>query len=213
MPNNKTTTFRIVAATFMFVAAAGTASADALIQVSDISNPAFAQVIGPTSTPIGHAEFCKTHRDECGRTGREASAVQLTDRLWEQLVNTNNRMNTDIVPVTDADLYKVGEFWTYPRGYGDCEDIALAKRRALIEDGWDPSALLMAVVRERNGNGHAVLMVRTDRGDLILDNQDGYVRLWSETPYHFIKRQSQDNAGEWVSIDDSRTVLSVASAN
>jgi predicted transglutaminase-like cysteine proteinase len=120
-------------------------------------------------------------------------------------------MNSEIVPITDADLYKVGEFWTYPPGYGDCEDIALAKRKALIEGGWDAGALLMAVVRERNGNGHAVLMVRTDRGDLILDNQDGYVRLWSDTPYHFIKRQSQTNAGDWVAIDDSRAVLSVAS--
>ena len=55
-------------------------------------------------------------------------------------------------------------------------------------------------------------MVRTDRGDLVLDNQDGYVRLWNETPYQYIKRQSQANAGEWVQIEDSRdVVVSVAS--
>ena len=122
-------------------------------------------------------------------------------------------MNTEIVPITDEDLYKVGEFWTYPDGYGDCEDIALAKRRELIANGWDASSLLMAVVREPNGNGHAVLMVRTDRGDLVLDNQDGLVRLWNETPYQFLKRQSQANAGEWEQIEDSRTVLAVASTN
>jgi predicted transglutaminase-like cysteine proteinase len=71
----------------------------------------------------------------------------------------------------------------------------------------------MAVVREASGAGHAVLMVRTDRGDLILDNQDGMVRLWNETPYQFVKRQSQENAGAWVLIDDTRSVVTVASTN
>ena len=72
----------------------------------------------------------------------------------------------------------------------------------------------MAVVREANGNGHAVLMVRTDRGDLVLDNQDGMIMVWTETPYQFVKRQSQDNAGQWVLIDDAPTVVTaVASTN
>jgi predicted transglutaminase-like cysteine proteinase len=69
------------------------------------------------------------------------------------------------------------------------------------------------VVRERNGAGHAVLMVRTDRGDLILDNQVGAVKLWNETNYQFIKRQSQHNAGEWVLIDDSRAVVTTTASN
>ena len=140
-------------------------------------------------------------------------AVTLTEARWGALVRINNRMNSEIVPITDQDLYKVDEFWTYPRGYGDCEDIALAKRQALIEEGWDPSALLITVVRELNGNGHAVLMVRTDRGDLILDNQDGLVRVWNETQYQFVKRQSQAHAGEWVQIEDTRPIVTVASTN
>ncbi len=56
-------------------------------------------------------------------------------------------------------------------------------------------------------------MVRTDRGDLVLDNLDSTIRVWNETPYQFIKRQSQRNAGEWVLIDDSRQVVTVASTN
>jgi predicted transglutaminase-like cysteine proteinase len=132
---------------------------------------------------------------------------ELTDARWQSLIAVNDRMNRDIVPVTDADLYSVEELWTYPDGYGDCEDIALAKRRELIAEGWDASALLMAVVRERNGDGHAVLMVRTDRGDLVLDNQDGMVRLWTDTPYQFVKRQSQRNAAEWVDILDNRVMV------
>lgn len=172
----------------------------------DLSNPAFAQTAGPTSIPIGHSEFCKVNRDECGSYSRVVDVEVLTDARWRTLVAINDRLNREIVPVTDADLYQVEELWTYPDGYGDCEDIALAKRRELIAEGWDASTLLMAVVRERNGDGHAVLMVRTDRGDLVLDNQDGMVRVWAETPYQFIKRQSQHNAGEWVDILDNRVV-------
>jgi predicted transglutaminase-like cysteine proteinase len=175
----------------------------------DLSNPAFAQTAGPTSIPIGHSEFCKTRRSECGAYKKVVEVEELSEARWRKLVAINDRFNRDIVPVSDKDLYQVDELWTYPDGYGDCEDIALAKRRALIADGWDASALLMAVVRQENGQGHAVLMVRTDRGDLVLDNQDGMVKLWADTPYKFLKRQSQADAGQWVDILDTR-VLTVA---
>lgn len=201
---------RIAAIAATLVASLMPALADSVV---DLSNPAFAPTLGPTSIPIGHAQFCQFHADECVPHQAVTQAVTLTEARWGALVRINNRMNSEIVPITDQDLYKVDEFWTYPRGYGDCEDIALAKRQALIEEGWDPSALLITVVRELNGNGHAVLMVRTDRGDLILDNQDGLVRVWNETQYQFVKRQSQAHAGEWVQIEDTRPIVTVASTN
>lgn len=182
--------------------------------IVDLGNPAFAQVTGPTSIPIGHSEFCKQHADECRSFSGAVTVSRLTEERWNQLVDVNNRFNSSIVPITDQDFYHVAEFWNYPDGYGDCEDIALAKRRELIASGWNPSTLLMAVVRESNGNGHAVLMVRTDRGDMVLDNQSGLIKVWAETPYQFLKRQSQANAGQWVNIDDSRhVVVTTASTN
>lgn len=186
-------------------------TASALAGQINFANAAFAPVSGQTSVPIGHHEFCKLHGSECGAFDRVVDAVALDEGRWQQLVDINNAFNRDIVPVTDLDFYQVDEHWTYPAGYGDCEDFVLAKRRQLIEAGWEPSTLLMAVVRERNGNGHAVLMVRTDRGDLVLDNQDGMVRVWTETPYQYIKRQSQEHAAVWVDIVDDR--VEVASAN
>ena len=59
----------------------------------------------------------------------------------------------------------------------------------------------------------AVLTVRTSEGDLVLDNLDGAVRAWNETPYTYLKRQSQANAGEWVAINDDRDVQIVAGTN
>ena len=198
---------------FSIVLAAFGSPLSALALSVDFSNPAFAATgRNQTSTPIGHAEFCVLHRSECGPNSRMVSAVELSSNNWQQLIDINNSYNTRITPVTDAQLYNVAEFWTYPDGYGDCEDFALAKRRALIEAGWPASTLLITVVRQRNGEGHAVLMVRTDRGDLILDNQDALIKLWTDTPYEFLKRQSQADAGKWVDIYDNPTRLASVGA-
>lgn len=179
----------------------------------DLTNVAFIQTnAGTTSIPVGHLEFCTSHPGECRANDRVVPATELTDSSWQQLVSVNAYYNQNVTPVTDEDLYKVAEFWTFPNGFGDCEDFALAKRRDLINSGWDPSTLMIAVVKEANGNGHAVLLARTDRGDLVLDNQDGTIRLWNETPYKFIKRQSQAHSGQWVDMIDDR-VLVVAAAN
>jgi predicted transglutaminase-like cysteine proteinase len=193
------------------IAMAMSAAAAVASQTVDLSNPAFAPVTGPTSIPVGAAEFCKSHRDECGPSARVIDVEPLTQAGWEMLVSINDHVNGSIAPETDKNLYNVSEYWTYPVGTGDCEDYALEKRRQLIAGGWDPSTLLMTVVRQRNGEGHAVLMVRTDRGDLVLDNQDGRVLVWNDTPYQFIKRQSQTNAGKWVGIEDNRSMIVAAS--
>lgn len=162
------------------------------------SNEAFVAEVSETSIPMGHAQFCKTRPNECGQNVEFVSYEQLTQAKWQKLLDINAKFNADIQPINDIDLYQTVEFWTYPKGYGDCEDYVLAKRRALIQAGWAPSTLLVTVVKQKSGEGHAVLTVRTDRGDLILDNQEGLIKVWSETPYAYIKRQSQVHAGRWM---------------
>jgi len=178
----------------------------------DFNNVAYVQVASTnTSIPVGHLEFCRSRPGECRANDEVVPAMTLTDANWQQLVSINAHFNQTIIPATDMELYGVEEFWTYPTsGYGDCEDYALAKRRALIEAGWHPSTLMIAVARQQDGSGHAVLMVRTDRGDLVLDNQESLIRVWHETPYKFLKRQSQANAGHWVDMIDDRSIMVAA---
>jgi predicted transglutaminase-like cysteine proteinase len=97
-------------------------------------------------------------------------------------------------------------------GYGDCEDYVLLKRKMLIDAGWPREALLITVVRDKKGEGHAVLTVKTDKGEFILDNQNESVVAWTETGYRFVKRQSQSDPNEWVSLGDSRPAIATASA-
>ena len=182
-------------------------------QAFDTTNVAFVQTsANTTSIPVGHAEFCAARPAECTANNNPVAAMPLTEALWQQLQAVNSHYNQTVVSVTDQDLYQVAEFWTYPNGYGDCEDYALAKRRDLINSGWPASTLLIAVVKQANGEGHAVLMVRTDRGDLVLDNQIGSIDVWNATPYKFIKRQSQADAGKWVDMIDDREIVVATAA-
>ncbi|MGO4440053.1 transglutaminase-like cysteine peptidase [Rhizobium sp. RAF56] len=159
-----------------------------------------------TSQPIGHYDFCQRYRSECGPV-RDLKAVDLNADTWALVTKVNLSVNRMITPATDKEVYGVEEFWAYPTTAGDCEDFALLKRRILIQRGISPSNLLMTVVRKPDGEGHAVLTLRTSQGDFILDNLENEVKLWTETPYSFIKRQASNNAGRWVTIENGRDVL------
>jgi predicted transglutaminase-like cysteine proteinase len=163
--------------------------------------------------PIGWVEFCGQHRRECETRPMEARDVVLTPAAWRDLVRINRLVNTKIKPVTDLEHWGVVERWSYPDdGYGDCEDYVLLKRRMLMQAGWPRQALLITVVRDTRGDGHAVLTVKTDRGEFVLDNQNSAILLWSETEYRFVKRQSQTDPNEWVALGDTRPAISTATS-
>lgn len=166
---------------------------------------AFMQVNGYTSQPIGHYNYCKQYAGDCRIKSRDTQAPILTRERWKELVEVNAYSNNTIRPVTDLEAYNQEELWVYPESYGDCEDYVLMKRHMLMERGWPASSLLITVVRQTNGEGHAVLTVRTDKGDFILDNLDGRVRAWNETPYTYLKRQASNHSGRWTKIKDYRT--------
>ena len=166
--------------------------------------PANIPLAGGTNQPIGHYEFCKRNADECGSNGKDSGPLVLTQENWKTIINVNYTANTDVQPMTDMEIYGVEEEWAYPDAVGDCEDYVLLKRKRLMEAGISPSNLLITVVLQPNGEGHAVLTVRTDRGDFVLDNMRNKVMLWSETEYRYLKRQSSANAGKWMKLQDGR---------
>lgn len=165
---------------------------------------AFMETRGRTAQPVGHYEFCQDHKAECSVVTQRAVRVKLTAERWNQLVAVNGAVNDEIAPATDEEIFGRPEVWVYPDTTGDCEDYVLLKRRELAAKGWPVGALLITVVRQKSGEGHAVLTVLTDRGDLVLDNLDPRIVPWSKTEYTYIKRQSEFDTGEWVVVEDGR---------
>jgi predicted transglutaminase-like cysteine proteinase len=176
---------------------------------------AFAKVHGDASSPIGWIQFCDeaANASDCKVQNLKPAMATLDEKRWRELLAINSKVNTDIKPMTDMDQWGVAEKWSYPTtGFGDCEDYALLKRKLLMGAGWPRQALTIAVVRDKKGDGHAVLMVKTDRGDFVLDNTEKKVKMWLETGYQFIKRQSDENPNKWVSLGnvDTATLTAVA---
>lgn len=160
-----------------------------------------------TSQPIGHYEFCQLNQDECNQRFPSTPAPKVTEYGWEMIQQVNASVNHRIEARTDMEVYGREEVWAYPTTAGDCEDYALQKRKELKDKGFSLADLLITVVRKPDGEGHAVLTVRTSDGDFILDNLSDDVKLWSEMPYTFLKRQASFNTGRWVSIENGREVV------
>lgn len=170
--------------------------------------PDAAMVTGSvTSQPIGHYEFCQRYASECAVRSKVGPAPKLTQHGWQVLNTINTRVNTTVVAMTDQDIYGKEEYWAYPVDAGDCEDFVLEKRRQLLAKGFSAADLLITVVRKPDGEGHAVLTVRTSEGDFILDNLSADVKLWTDTPYTYLKRQAGFNSGRWVTIENGNVVV------
>ena len=111
-----------------------------------------------------------TSRTNASEVTPKQPPIQLTRKLWAAMVDVNNAVNTMVTPRTDMEIWGKEEVWSYPDRVGDCEDYVLEKRRDLMQLGVPAGSLLITVVRQPNGDGHAVLTVRTSNGDYILDN-------------------------------------------
>ncbi|MEO1205826.1 MAG: transglutaminase-like cysteine peptidase [Pseudomonadota bacterium] len=165
----------------------------------------FMRIHGPAQAPYGFVRFCESNAHHCSGGAQISGRFNATPERLSELDQINRFVNARIRPQTDAQIYGVSEYWTLPTTVGDCEDYALLKRQMLIERGWPPGSLLLTVVRDEIGDGHAILTARTAQGDFVLDNKFSDVRIWNATPYEYVMRQSYVNPRAWVSLDAAYT--------
>lgn len=193
----------------------GLAAAPAANAASALPNARFlAETQAAAAQPTGFINFCTRFADQCATHMDQPARAALTPELWRQLEEVNFLVNRSIRPMDDLRHYGRADYWTIPTdGFGDCEDYALTKRKALIAAGVPARALRMAVVKTRQGEGHAVLTVATDHGDFVLDNLSMDVRSFDATGYEWIARQNPDNVFAWVSLEQKaqEPLLMVAS--
>jgi predicted transglutaminase-like cysteine proteinase len=186
----------------------GNASAENLLPLPAATTPI--QTGGPAIPIKAWIRFCKQLPEECRVDVGQADRVLLSPTVWETINVINERVNSMILSVTDQDHWGVVDRWDYPDdGMGDCEDIQLLKRKLLVEAGLPHRALRMTVVADERGDGHAVLMVLTDRGDFILDNKRNAVLPWRGTGYIYLMREGTSGSA-WVALADRPAPLVTA---
>ncbi|HET8972114.1 MAG TPA: transglutaminase-like cysteine peptidase [Pseudolabrys sp.] len=203
----------LVAAAMLAASASVTAARERTASLGNTFPPLYIAVGEPTRPPIGWVDFCVEYQPDCAAKPSAPRDVVLSPKAWADMVNVNAWANRAIKPITDMEHWGVIERWNYPDdGYGDCEDYVLLKRRMLMKAGWPREALLITVVRDKKGDGHAVLTVKTDRGEFVLDNQEPQVLSWERTGYRFVKRQSQSDPNAWALLGEPPAAPAIVSA-
>ena len=94
------------------------------------------------------------------------SSYSLAERI-------NSNVNASVTYKSDLEQFGVPEFWQEAGKFGDCEDYALLKRALLKEQGFDAEKIHLAtcwINVKADDTGHCVLIVETDKGQVILDN-------------------------------------------
>jgi predicted transglutaminase-like cysteine proteinase len=186
-------------------------SGPALLQVEQLQ--AFTPTIDLTFMPAGVLESADRQTAEAAAPAALAEATApsqpskpaFLDKSQMKLVNTLNRdVNREVQKANDFDLYGLLEFWSLPRVidgkmYGDCEDYALEKRRRLLAAGVPAEAMSMAVAVTARGESHAVLLVRFESGDWVLDNLTPWATPWGDLNYRWIERQAPGSL-EWKKV-------------
>ena len=190
----------LVAITAIVVAGCQVQGMEPNITASNDGGSRFMREYGSSLPPIGYIDFCRRQPRECKSTNTGQNRVTMTRERWVEVNEINTLINRTVAPATDDEIYRTAEYWTLPGNIGDCEDYVLAKRKLLIAKGWPQSALLITVVRDEQGLGHAVLTAATDMGDIVLDNRTDLIKPWSDTNYVFYKRQSRQNPQRWVAL-------------
>ena len=167
----------------------------------------------PAAIPGGFVGFCLHFADQCELPKKSAITTPLTTQSFELLTRINRDTNAAIKPEDDVQHYGPADYWTIATdGYGDCEDFALTKRKALIDAGLPVAALRLAVVLTPNRERHAILTVATDRGDFVMDNFSNDVLPWTAVGYTWLSRQDPKLPWRWdmLSADNAPSTPSAA---
>ena len=145
---------------------------------------------------MGFIRFCMEKPSDCAMSA--AAPTELTAERMAQLHAVNLSVNRRIAPKSDAPGQDI---WSLGVRAGDCDDYVVQKRHELIALGWPQGNMLFAAVTTPRGESHLILIVRTNRGDFILDNLRSQIVETASASYHWNKMQSARNPSYWVEVN------------
>lgn len=152
---------------------------------------------GPSAlAPFAHVKFCMRSPEDCKPTSGNG-IIDMTPETQARISAINVRVNRSIRPLADPPGQ---EEWVIGGVAGSCHDYAVTKRKELLQAGFSSKAIRLAVAFTGDGQGHAVVVVRTDGGDVVLDNRTNAIRRWDKTDLRWLKIESSENPRFWVSL-------------
>lgn len=177
----------MVLATLMAVGA-GTAQQASAFQVGGLARQL--DVSGArANAPLQMQLFCLQHPKDCKTS--KAKVVTYSTQIERTIRRINDAVNREIKPTREK-----RDIWSVNVKKGDCDDYVMTKRHRLIRAGIPASALRVAVVRTRMGEGHAVLIVKTTAGEFVLDNLRRTIVKRHATNYSYVS-VSTGNPLKW----------------
>lgn len=164
--------------------------------------------LSPALAPLAFVKFCLRYPGECRKPRMvfRGGAVKLNMERYASLIDVNRQVNVSIRPEPNL-RGVVAEEWIINPSSGDCNDYAVSKKHQLRARGWPEHALFLSEVVTTSGQHHLVLVVRTDKGDLILDNVTGAIRHVSFTSYQWVRAQKPGSPMSWHGITSHRTSI------
>jgi predicted transglutaminase-like cysteine proteinase len=163
----------------------------------------FIRFDAPTLAPMAFTQFCLKYPGDCksGRLLFGDDRIELNEMRRSELESINRTVNSSIHPERNKDGL-AGEKWLLGPVRGDCNDYAVTKRHQLIARGWPARTVLLSEVVTVSGEHHLVTVVRTNGGDLVLDNLTDRIMPWSHTPYRWVRIQTPKNPNYWASVSE-----------
>ena len=121
----------------------------------------------------------------CALVGWGAYLDDLSDEALRAQVRGVNFFVNQVRYREDSDVWGAHDYWATPREFfgqgGDCEDYAIAKYVALRALGVPAARLFVLVVKDQLvGSMHAVLVVDSEDGPLVLDNRSDLIVPWRD---------------------------------
>lgn len=147
-----------------------------------------------------------------------ANLSSLNGLPLSQMANGVNNMMNKVRYIGDQKNWGKSDYWETPIEFltygGDCEDFAIAKYVSLRALGVPDRAMRVAIVKDTQKNiAHAILIVYTEDGPMVLDNQIKQMTEASEI-HHYKPIYSINRTAWWLHTDgNASNPTQVASAS
>lgn len=193
----------------------------ALLASLVFSQPAQLSSTTHVATPYRIIDFAQHHPDiikMAKHQSGDSGILQITPVLREKIAEINYEANMDITWTSDEVAWGVDDLWELPcvfkgKMYDDCDSIVLWKFKKLLEAGLPSAPMMFVQGYDELGEGHAILVIATQEGDIALDNRQHdltTVQHLKSLGYNLMWRTASgaDFAGPWVYMPPTSRITS-----